>query len=166
MVFMNCPECNKEVEETALSCPLCGFPMKNDVVSEKNETNIINSVIPAKMDKNKIIGIVLCVIGVVLLLSALSPISTAKYKYYSVNYDYYISKYEETRSKSGGGLIGSGYAGVASKWKDMADEANKYMWTNRAISIMLVISGGIFISVGIKRIRIRKKIGGIQDGAN
>lgn len=50
MALINCPECGKEVEEGVLTCPNCGFPIKN-----KAEQPIY---------KNKrYIGIVMCIIG-------------------------------------------------------------------------------------------------------
>lgn len=30
MALINCPECNKEISDKAVSCPNCGYPMKTD----------------------------------------------------------------------------------------------------------------------------------------
>lgn len=36
MALINCPECNREISDKAVSCPHCGYPLSNNLI-EKNE---------------------------------------------------------------------------------------------------------------------------------
>ncbi len=168
---MFCTKCGEAIADGSNVCPVCNSSLNDEndsgralvYASQKNIEAVIGNekqriIDPEKMKRNKIISILLCVIGAVLLISAIRPITTAKYKHYVDNCDYYISQYKETSSMAGGGILGSGYASLASRWKEMADEAKKHIWTNRVVSIMLVASGATIIIVGAKKIKKNKPI--------
>lgn len=36
-MLINCPECNKEISDTAKSCPYCGHPIKNPLKIAKSK---------------------------------------------------------------------------------------------------------------------------------
>lgn len=40
MALINCPECNKEISDKALSCPNCGFPLEKEVDKNKNSSGM------------------------------------------------------------------------------------------------------------------------------
>ena len=46
MALMKCPECGKEMSSTALSCPHCGAPNKQEQTKEENrKANLLTSTI-------------------------------------------------------------------------------------------------------------------------
>lgn len=54
MALINCPECNKEISDKAMSCPNCGYPLNNkdDIASANN--NCTYNVILQNYNGNKI----------------------------------------------------------------------------------------------------------------
>ena len=63
MALINCPECNAEVSDTALSCPHCGFGVKEYVEKQAAKAKV-SEVKP----KSKFwIGVV-CVLGIVVVI--------------------------------------------------------------------------------------------------
>lgn len=73
MALIICPECGKEISDTARSCPNCGYP----ITAKENEENLTTSAavgeIPKKKFSSKAIAIgcliIAIIIGVVCFLS-------------------------------------------------------------------------------------------------
>jgi len=51
MALINCPECNKEVSDKAVSCPNCGYPMNRNESESSNEKNDIQDLISMYPDE-------------------------------------------------------------------------------------------------------------------
>lgn len=66
MALINCPECNKEVSDTALACPHCGYQLTKPQVKAKPQP---------KKRKTGRIGIIISAIVVVVLLAILSGLN-------------------------------------------------------------------------------------------
>ncbi len=51
MALINCPECNKEISNSAICCPYCGFPIKNEIKRRKlsKKARILLIIIPVFM---------------------------------------------------------------------------------------------------------------------
>ena len=43
MALIECPECNKEVSDRAISCPHCGFPIADIQKTESQHTVKVNN---------------------------------------------------------------------------------------------------------------------------
>jgi hypothetical protein len=165
---MFCSKCGKKIEEESVFCSFCGCSIEGAKGTEGEDELVVNTgsnvqeqnLDTEKSKKLKYTAIVMCFIGAILILSALIPITSAKHRFNVQNYDYYISQYRETGGMSaqfgGGGILGGGYASISRRWKDMADEAQRRIWTNRAISMVLVVSGGIIVFVGYKKFKLSK----------
>jgi hypothetical protein len=171
---MFCSKCGKKIEEESAFCSSCGCPIEDAEGAECENEQVANTdsdvqgqdFDSSKMKKIKYTAIVMCFVGAILMLSALIPITSAKHRFNVQNYDYYMSQYRETGAMSsqfgGGGILGGDYASISRRWKDMADEAQKRIWTNRTISMVLVVSGGIIVFVGYKKFKLSKVV---ADGA-
>jgi len=98
MALINCPECNKEISDKAVSCVGCGYPIeiqKNDKIKEEsksfltnenqNDTTIDNSKL--KFNRCAIAGFILsffmflfspiCIISIYLSYTGLKQIKTS-----------------------------------------------------------------------------------------
>jgi hypothetical protein len=62
MALMDCPECGRQVSDTALSCPHCGYP-------KLSETKPVESVPHDKQKRNNIIGWIGIVLAIVIVLA-------------------------------------------------------------------------------------------------
>lgn len=64
MALIICPECEKEISDTANSCPHCGYKLSNDSNFKKTEVHSL----PAKKGVgagNLFIGIILLITGII-----------------------------------------------------------------------------------------------------
>ena len=74
MALIKCPECGRDVSDSAITCPNCGYPLKQDQTEKKTELKIKNSfdsriVKKPRKDKNKKIivpGLILLVIIIII----------------------------------------------------------------------------------------------------
>ena len=147
MALIKCPECGREISDTVKCCPNCGVEIKKQ-----------NSI----TDKSKAKNYILIAVSIILLIIAISLVASSEFKYNLDNIDYYTEQYENAKSHSSG-FLGSGYASLASKWKDMRDEAIMYVALHSIGAIALSIGGGIGLYRGLKKI---KSAGETSNGAN
>lgn len=66
MALITCPECNKEISETASACPNCGYIIQGSSENEK--------IIPTKigeLKRNVPLGVVLIVVGIIGILGGI-----------------------------------------------------------------------------------------------
>lgn len=137
MALIKCPECGKEISDTVKYCPNCGV-----------EITIQNSITGKSKTKNYIV----IAVSIVLIIIAISLVASSEFKYYLDNIDYYTEQYENTKSHSSG-FLGSSYASLASKWKDMRDEAITYVVLHSIGAIALSISGVVGLYCGLKKLK-------------
>lgn len=147
MALIKCSECGKEISDTVKYCPNCGVEIKKQ-----------NSI----TDKAKIKNYIVIAVSIVLIIIAISLVTSSEFKYYLDNIDYYTEQYENARSHSSG-FLGGSYASLASKWKDMRDEAIMYVALHSIGAIALSIGGGVGLYRGLKKI---KNAGEKSNGAN
>ena len=142
---MFCLKCGEVVPDDASFCPVCGTKIgeKEDVkkaivyVEKMNEgtptyenKNSVTSKVSKRLkNKNWIrgIAIVMCIIAVILIVFGYKSITNSSYEYAVDNYEYYEKQMKETKSMAniygGSGILGGGYASIASSWEDMLEEA-------------------------------------------
>jgi DNA-directed RNA polymerase subunit RPC12/RpoP len=67
MALFTCPECKREISDTAISCPSCGYalPGAQKVVSQVRTSKITQT------KKNPLLGVILIALGVVGSLGSL-----------------------------------------------------------------------------------------------
>ena len=178
MALIICPKCQKQISDKAPYCVHCGFVLHNQNENRRfcagcgNEVVGEDTICPhcgfqenAKsrlvgIDKKKImIGIA---ISLAMLIAAIALLTTRKFEYYIENISYYTEQYEETKSHSSG-FLGSSYASLASRWKDMRNEAITYIALHSVGAIALSIGGGVGLYRGIKRL---KNVEGKNNGIN
>jgi hypothetical protein len=122
MALINCPECKREVSNTAVTCPHCGFHLK-----KPEEKAAIH---PIKTRKKSRLGIVfkaLGVIGVIVILAALfvkyKPSSNVSIPPATVNQ--YTEKYA-----GGYTIVVKGNSGESTEAYDLRDNGRAiWMWT-------------------------------------
>lgn len=68
MAMIKCPECGKDISDTAASCPNCGYVIKTKPI------DISPTMVP-KLHKKPIAGIMLIVTGIVAVLAGIPLIS-------------------------------------------------------------------------------------------
>lgn len=68
MALINCPECNKEISDQALSCPYCGFPMAPTPAECGEEISQAQPEQPSKPKNRKPLFLVLA-LGIVAILA-------------------------------------------------------------------------------------------------
>lgn len=56
MALINCPECNKEISDKAISCPNCGYPLNQKPTDESCEYNVIITKLFDNCNKIALIG--------------------------------------------------------------------------------------------------------------
>ena len=139
-----CPECGQELSSTAQYCTNCGFrlnkPRLNKQVLRKTYIEI---------------GI-----SVILIIIAISLVTKSEFSHYANNISYYAEQYAETKSHSSG-FLGSSYASLASRWKEMYNEAVTYVALHSVGAVILSIVGGIGLYKGLKKL---KSDGGTTNG--
>lgn len=117
MALINCPECGKQVSDSAVMCPNCGFNVKDNVESQKtnitkptlsNEPRVVDT-IPKSHRNNKKVAVIAIICTCVALLLAISIYSYAskiiKYNnavnYYEMQeWEMAIESFEELESFS------------------------------------------------------------------
>ena len=147
VALIKCPECGKEISGTVKYCPNC-------VVKIKKQNSIT--------DKAKTKNYIVLAVSIILIIIAISLVVSSEFKYYLDNIDYYTEQYENAKSHSSG-FLGGSYASLASKWKDMRDEAIMYVALHSIGAIALSIGGGVGLYRGLKKI---KNAGEKSNGAN
>lgn len=60
MAMINCPECNKEISDQAISCPYCGYVLKKEPEIRRTQLSSIK--------KNTGAGIAYLVVGLLILI--------------------------------------------------------------------------------------------------
>jgi len=85
MALINCPECNHEISDKAISCPRCAFPLAS---SKEVINSEISSVPPVQtieltgkdLKKKSLVGFIIVIIGLfVLLISIFSGFLTGAF---------------------------------------------------------------------------------------
>ena len=142
-----CPECKKEQADTAQYCSNCGY-----MFSAKPN-------ISAETKKKAYIGII---VSVVLIIVAISLVTTSEFSHYIENISYYADQYAETKSHSSG-FLGSSYTSLASRWKEMYNEAVTYVALHSVGAVILSIVGGVGLYKGLKKL---KNDGGTSNGTH
>lgn len=71
MALIKCPECGKEVSDTARTCPNCGYKIKKNISNEKRDRFLLRN--------KKIIAFVLAGLLVVITLSKINSASSKEY---------------------------------------------------------------------------------------
>lgn len=152
MALINCPECGKEVEEGVLTCPNCGFPIKN-----KAEQPIY---------KNKrYIGIVMCIIGCILFIVAILRINNDDYKFNLEHYETCMQGYDKniaTANSYASGFFKRSYKDIALGYKNMAKRACKIIWKYRMEAIVACGAGLILLIIGYKNIKNKGNSNGVD----
>lgn len=142
---MFCLKCGEVLPDDASFCPYCGTKIgENDdankaivYVEKKNEdtptyenkNSVTSKVSKILNNENWIRGIatVMCIIAVILIVFGYKSITNSSYEYAVDNYEYYEKQMKETKSMAnlygGSGILGGGYASIASSWEDMLEEA-------------------------------------------
>jgi uncharacterized membrane protein YvbJ len=64
--MIKCPECKKDVSESAVACPSCGFPVAKTLAAPKKEMESI--------EKKQMAGGCLGLVGVGMLIAALAGV--------------------------------------------------------------------------------------------
>lgn len=65
MALITCPECGKEISDTARSCPNCGYPITTKESKENLTTSAAVGEIPKKKSSSKAIAIACLIIAVI-----------------------------------------------------------------------------------------------------
>lgn len=149
---MFCLKCGEVVPDDASFCTFCGSQIgesedteKANVYVEKvkeedtfeNDSNATSKVLKKLTSKYWIRGIavVMCIIAVILIIFGYDSITDSSYKYAVNHYEYYENQMKETKSMAnlygGSGILGGGYASLASSWKDMLEEAQTKIIVSR-----------------------------------
>jgi hypothetical protein len=68
MVLIECPECNKEISSSAISCPSCGYPFQNQSSEPKFE---------AYQKRKLIVGLILCIVWLPICIILKQPVFCA-----------------------------------------------------------------------------------------
>lgn len=103
----------------------------------ENDSNATSKVLKKLTSKYWIRGIavVMCIIAVILIIFGYNSITDSSYKYAVNHYEYYENQMKETKSMAnlygGSGILGGGYASLASSWKDMLEEAQTKIIVSR-----------------------------------
>ena len=147
MALLKCSNCGKEISDTVKFCPNCGTKIEKSSPLSNN----------VKAKNYILIGI-----SIILIIVAISLVATNEFKYYLDNIDYYTEQYENAKSHSSVFLSGS-YSSLASKWKEMQDEAVMYVSLHSIGAIVFGISGAIGLYKGLKK---SKNGGATNNGAN
>ena len=142
-----CPECKKEQADTAQYCTNCGYRLS------------AQPHISAETKKKAYVGIV---ISIILIIVAISLVTTSEFSYYLENISYYADQYAETKSHSSG-FLGGSYASLASRWKEMYNEAVTYVALHSIGAVVLSIVGGVGLYKGLKKL---KSNGGTTNGTH
>lgn len=132
-----CSECKKEQSDTAQHCTNCGYTLnsKPKISFEANKKTYIK------------IGV-----SVVFIIVAISLITSSEFSYYLENISYYAEQYASTKSHSSG-FLGSSYASLASRWKEMYNEAVAYVALHSIGAVVLSIVGGLGLYRGLKKLK-------------
>lgn len=140
-----CPECKSEQMETVQYCTNCGYKL-----SPEPHTSI-------ELRKKIYIKIG---ISIVLVIIAISLVTGDEFHYYAKNISYFADQYVEAKSHSSG-FLGSSYASLASRWKEMYNEAVAYVALHSIGAVILSIVGGLGLYKGLKKL---KNDGGTANG--
>ena len=142
-----CPECKNEQNDTTQYCTNCGYALtaKPKISFEANKKTYIR-----------------IVVSVVLIIVAISLVTSSEFSYYLENISYYAEQYASTKSHSSG-FLGSSYASLASRWKEMYNEAIAYVALHSIGAIVLSIVGGLGLYRGLKKL---KNGGGVNNGTH
>ena len=97
-----------------------------------------------------------------IFIVAISLVTTSEFSYYLENISYYADQYAETKSHSSG-FLGGSYASLASRWKEMYNEAVTYVALHSIGAVVLSIVGGVGLYKGLKKL---KSNGGTTNGTH
>lgn len=159
---MFCLKCGEIVQDNASFCPFCGtkigenedenkaivYVEKYNADTHSGKNNSIARLSKRLENKRWIrsIAIVMGIIAVVLIVFGYKSIANSSYKYAVDNYEYYEKQMNETESMANlygrSGILGSGYAGIASSWEEMLDKAQKTIILGR-------VKAGVGFGLGI-----------------
>lgn len=77
MALIICPECGKEISSEAITCPNCGYPVKNNTEVQKkegsNRTEKVQVNQPEFGNVRLIIGILACVSCIIVIMYSFIP---------------------------------------------------------------------------------------------
>lgn len=97
MALINCPECNHQISDKAVSCPNCGYPLDEIPKNENAEEKINNDFEKVKIDKKLLDDIYEFENGAkILMMKTLSKVSKCSLK----EAEYIVNKYFELRFPS------------------------------------------------------------------
>ncbi|MBQ1458398.1 MAG: zinc-ribbon domain-containing protein [Butyrivibrio sp.] len=104
MSLVKCPECGKEVSDTAIACPHCGYAVaehfKNNVVEEKENKTQDETAVEKKVSKSKELSKKqIAIIGTIIVAVIALLIGFGNYKSKEDNYKYFCELSNEIVGK-------------------------------------------------------------------
>lgn len=182
---MFCLKCGEVVLDDASFCPFCGTKigenedankavvyvekMNEDTPAYDNKSSVTSKVSKRLKNENWIrgIAIVMCIIAVILIIFGYKSITNSSYEYAVDNYEYYEKQMKETKSMAnlygGSGILGGGYASIASSWEDMLEEAQTTIIVGRVKAGVGFGLGFILLVCAVFLFVKRKKEAGYTD---
>lgn len=141
MDSVKCPNCGHEISRMAKYCTNCGFKMDVRITTGYST-------------KKK--AYIRITVGIALIVVAILVVTGRTFGHYLDNMSYYAEQYAGTKSHSSG-FLGSNYAFLASRWKEMYDEAVAYIALHGISAAILAICGSIGLRRGIRELNSIKE---------
>lgn len=174
---MFCLKCGEVVPEDASFCPVCGTKIGEKEDEKKaivyvEKMNADNSVyknkgrVAPKVLKNENwfrgITVVMCIIAIILIIFGYKSVTNSSYEYAVDNCEYYERQMKETKSMAniygGSGILGGGYASLASSWEDMLEEAQTTIIVGR-VKAGVSFGLGFILLAGVVFLFLKRKKG-------
>lgn len=178
MALIKCPECGREVSDSAIVCPGCGYPIQqrkennldnicpecgNLLGNDKSKCSKCGFELKPQKKKKQINTIVLAIFASILLVLCLfftvlayRQTHNSKYRFYKNHYEECMDGYRESEyNKSTSLFFGSTYDYISDKYLEMAREDQLkitfYVIKSVVFYFISVISliGGILLFVAI-----------------
>lgn len=144
--FIECPDCGETIAKSSSACPNCGCPISNNSVA-------INNYVASK---NKIIGIIICIVSVICFIFGVTRLTHDDYQFYIEHCKECQENYEEVQATANSysfGYFKSSYQDIADLYLDMIKDDKKEYWKFRIEAIVSFTAGGITLIFGIKNLK-------------
>ena len=183
MALLYCPKCHQEISNAEHFCPTCGMEIgpssyyREEVNNSINfcpncggeitkyltfkNNNIINFCPHCGGNINKSSmqpstthtrNYTLIAIGILFIVIAILLVTTNKFIYHVDHLDFYNKEYKNAKAHSSG-YLGIHYSTLASRWKQLINEAIIYIISHIIGAIGFSIGGTICLYKGFKKLR-------------